>query len=178
MSSLAIVVATARGGAIGRGGTLPWIPPHEDMRWFRAVTMGHAVIMGHTTWQSIPEKYRPLVDRTNIVLSRRSDLEIPGVIVVGSLDEALIAAAKIDPEPRVIGGASVYLQTLPRASRLFVTELAIDVPDADAFFRFDEVHFNDVSRHAGNDPRLEFVVFERVGSHPGTQVAAQVGDLA
>ena len=105
--AVALVVATARGGAIGRGNTLPWRLP-EDLKRFRAITLGHAVVMGRRTWDSIG---RSLPGRTNIVISR--DPDQPAM---------------------VIGGAQVYALALPLATVAYVTEIDLDVPDADAFF--------------------------------------------
>lgn len=127
---LAIVVACARGGVIGADGRMPWHEP-EDLRHFKAATLGHAVIMGRTTWTSIG---RPLPGRRNLVLSRTPGLALPGAEVFASL-EAAIAAARAggDGEPRVIGGAQVYAQALPLATLLLLTEIDLAVA-GDALF--------------------------------------------
>ncbi|MEI8259669.1 MAG: dihydrofolate reductase, partial [Deltaproteobacteria bacterium] len=120
---LAIVVAASRGGVIGRGGALPWHYP-EDLRHFRAVTRGHAVIMGRKTYQSIG---RPLPDRRNIVVTRDATFSAPGCEVARSLDEAIALARATDPEPRVIGGAEIYAAALPLATVMYLTEVQLDV---------------------------------------------------
>lgn len=121
---LALVVAMAESGVIGRDGGLPWHEP-ADLRHFKAVTLGHAVIMGRTTWTSIG---RPLPGRRNLVLSRTPGFAPGGAEVFADL-AAAIAAARVggDEEPRVIGGASVYRQALPLATRVLLTEIALHV---------------------------------------------------
>lgn len=154
MKGLALVVAIARNGAIGLGGKLPWRIP-EDMKHFKRVTVGHAVIMGRKTWESIG---KPLVDRRNIVVSRAAD--IPGVEVARSVDDALALAHASDDEPRVIGGAEIYRLALPRATRIFLTDVDRDV-EADAFFTFDRAGWREVERRSGDDPTVSYVTLER-----------------
>ena len=130
MEPLALVVAVAEGGVIGRAGGMPWHEP-EDLRHFKAVTLGHAVIMGRTTWASIG---RPLPGRRNLVLSRTPGFAPAGAEVFADLATAIAAArAGGDGEPCVIGGASVYRQALPLATRVVLTEIARQV-DGDATF--------------------------------------------
>lgn len=127
---ISLIVARARGGAIGRAGTIPWHAP-EDLAFFQRETTGGAVIMGRNTWDSLP--FKPLKNRMNIVVSSRG---LDGAEhVVGSLDVA-IAAAHAAGHRRLygIGGARVYAGLLPIAHRLLVTEVDLDVPDADTFF--------------------------------------------
>lgn len=112
-------------GVIGRDNQLPWRIP-EDMAHFRQVTAGHPVIMGRRTWESIPERFRPLPGRRNIVVSRQRGLTLPGAAVVGSLDEALPLAGGTDDEIWVIGGGQVYAGALPLASVAEVTEVDTD----------------------------------------------------
>lgn len=128
---LSLIVARARGGAIGQGNTIPWHAP-EDLRFFQRETAGAAVIMGRRTWDSLPVK--PLKARLNIVVSR--GLDVPeGVLVCAGVDAAL-EAAHAAGHRRVygIGGAGIYAALLPLAHRLLVTEVALDVPGADTFF--------------------------------------------
>jgi dihydrofolate reductase len=117
-----MIWAQTENGVIGRDGGIPWHLP-EDMAHFRATTTGHPVIMGRRTWESFPEKFRPLPDRTNIVLSRSGSGDLPGAIVVDSLDAAL-EAAQASPgaeEIWVIGGGRVYADALHRANAALVT---------------------------------------------------------
>lgn len=127
---ISIVVARARNGAIGRGGGLPWRLP-SDMRHFRELTTGHTVVMGRRTWESLPEAYRPLPNRRNVVLSSNPELELPpGVEAFRALRGALEACGR---ECIVIGGEAVYRDALPLAGRVYATEIEHDV-EGDAFF--------------------------------------------
>jgi dihydrofolate reductase len=127
-----LVVAMARGGAIGRANALPWRLP-EDLRRFRALTIGHAVVMGRRTWESIG---RSLPGRTNIVISRDASWRGEGAETLSGLDDALARAAAARPglPALVIGGAQIYALALPLARRIRATEIELDVPGADAFF--------------------------------------------
>lgn len=154
MKNLALVIAIARGGAIGLKGALPWRIP-EDMKHFKRTTVGHAIIMGRKTYESIG---KPLVDRRNIVVSRFAD--IGGVEVVRNMLDAMQLAWQNDDEPRVIGGAEIYRAALPHASRIILTEVNRDV-EADTFFDFDRAEWNEVERRAGEDPTVSYVTFER-----------------
>jgi len=122
-----LVWAQARDGVIGAGGTMPWHLP-EDGAHFRRTTAGAAVVMGRATWDSLPERFRPLPGRTNVVLTRSPGLVLPGAVVVGSLDEALEVAADAAPgRTWVMGGGEVYRQALTLADLLVVTEIDTEV---------------------------------------------------
>lgn len=122
-----LVWAEARGGVIGAGGAMPWHLP-EDGAHFRRTTAGSAVVMGRATWDSLPERFRPLPGRTNIVLTRARGLALDGATVVGSLDEALAVATDVSPgRVWVMGGGEVYRQALAVADLLVVTEIDVDV---------------------------------------------------
>jgi dihydrofolate reductase len=124
-----MIWAQARGGVIGRHGDIPWHLP-EDLAHFRRETRGHVVIMGRTSWDALPEAYRPLPGRRNIVLSRRPGFVAEGAEVVDSLEAAL---RRVDGEPAwICGGAQVYAEALPRADALVVTEIDLDV-EGDAY---------------------------------------------
>ena len=124
-----IVVAMGRKNEIGKGNQLLWHLP-KDLRHFKELTSGHPVIMGRKTFESIG---RPLPNRTNIVVSRRDNWFQEGILIVGSLKEALKFAKKIDPEVFIIGGGNIYSQTLDQAERLEVTHVNVTM-EADAFF--------------------------------------------
>jgi len=156
-----IIAAVARNGAIGRGNSLPWRLP-EDLKRFRRLTLGHAVIMGRKTFESIG---KPLVGRKNIVVTRSREWTRSGCEVAYSLEAALAAVE----EPRnafVIGGAEIYALALPRAWRLYITEIESDF-DGDAFFpAFDRSRWREASRerHAPSEPDgfgYAFVEYER-----------------
>ncbi|SDE12995.1 dihydrofolate reductase [Paracoccus isoporae] len=126
---LSLIVARARNGAIGRNGDIPWHIP-ADLAFFKRETLGGALIMGRRTWESLP--VRPLKNRLNLAVS--STLEEPDH-VVPDLDRA-IDVARDRGYARIygIGGARIYRDLLPRADRLLITEVDLDVPDADTFF--------------------------------------------
>lgn len=128
MPRVSIIVATDERGAIGHEGQLPWRLP-EDLKRFKAITLGKPVIMGRKTWDSIG---RPLPGRLNIVVTRQPGLELAGATVVGSLDEALAAAGDA-PEACVIGGAEIYRLALPLADTLHLTRVHATVA-ADTYF--------------------------------------------
>lgn len=129
---VSIIVAVARDGAIGLGGDLPF-RLRGDMRHFRAVTTGHPVVMGRRTFESLPGGALP--GRTNIVVTRQPGFEAPDTLVAANIDQALRMAADTGTdEIMIIGGGEIYRQTLPLASRVYLTEVDADVPDADTFF--------------------------------------------
>jgi dihydrofolate reductase len=129
MAPLVLVVAMAKNRVIGRGQTIPWDLP-EDRKHFVAVTKGHALIMGRATFDSIG---KPLPKRRNIVVSRQRGLSIAGADVVGSLDDAIALARTEDDAPRVIGGGQLYAEALPLATRIYLTELDVEV-EGDRWF--------------------------------------------
>ena len=118
---ISIIVAIARNGVIGDRGQLIW-HISEDLKRFKAITTGHPVIMGRKTCESLG---RPLPGRTNVVISRQPDYSAEGFRTVGSLDEAL-SLFDADLEVFVIGGAQIYAQAMPRASRLYLTTVEAD----------------------------------------------------
>ena len=127
--TVGLVWAQSTSGVIGRGGDIPWRVP-EDLTHFKQLTMGHTVVMGRRTWESLPAGVRPLPGRRNVILSRRVDFAADGAEVVASLDEAF-AGCGSEPETWVVGGGQIYLLALPRATRCEVTEVDIDLPRAD-----------------------------------------------
>lgn len=126
---ITLVVARARNGAIGKDNTIPWHAP-EDLAFFRRETSGGAIIMGRRTWDSLPVK--PLKNRDNLIVSttmERSDLIVP------SFAEAVERARQLGHlRIYAIGGASIYREALPLADRILVTEVDLEVEDADTFF--------------------------------------------
>jgi dihydrofolate reductase len=126
---VSLVVARARNGVIGADGGLPWRLP-SDLQHFRTLTTGGTVVMGRKTYESIPERFRPLPRRRNLVLSRRPGYALDGAEVFHSLRDALAAC---DHECFVIGGGTTYAEALPLADRVVATEVDADV-DGDTFF--------------------------------------------
>ena len=123
---IALIYARAANGVIGHNGTIPWHLP-EDLAHFKALTQGHPVIMGRKTWDSLPARFRPLPGRTNIVITHQPDWHQNGVQRASSLREALLFAEQTDtPTAWVMGGAQIYAQALPLATRIEMTEIAQD----------------------------------------------------
>lgn len=127
MTSLSIIVAVSKNGVIGVDNTLPWHLP-EDLKRFKSLTMGHHIIMGRKTFESLG---RLLPGRTSVVVSRNKHYQVEGAIVVASLEEA-IQYCKEDDEAFLIGGAQMYQVGIDYADKLYITEVDIDV-DGDAF---------------------------------------------
>lgn len=141
---LAVIAAVAANGVIGAGNRLPWRLP-EDLRRFRALTTGHAVIMGRRTWESLP---RPLPERQNIVVTRRRDYAAAGAEVAGSLDAAL-ALVRLPAPAFCIGGGELYALALPRADTLYLTEIAARFDGDVRFPPFDRAAWIEAGRERG-----------------------------
>lgn len=140
---VALVAALDRHGAIGRGNALPWHLP-ADLGRFKALTLGHPVLMGRRTAEAIG---RALPGRRNLVLTRRGVAPFAGADAVASFDDALVAAQ--GDTLMVIGGGEVYALALPHATRLLLTHVDTVVVDADAFFpAFDPAQWRVVAREA------------------------------
>lgn len=122
--------AQSRTRAIGADGGMLWHVP-EDMAFFKRATVGMPVVMGRKTWLSFPEQFRPLPDRPNIVITRDDGFSAEGAQVVHSLEEGLRAAAEIDDEVWIVGGAQIYAQSMDVVDELWVTEIDTDA-DGDA----------------------------------------------
>jgi len=152
-----MVVAIGDNGAIGKDGKVPWRIP-EDLKHFKNVTMGHAIIMGRKTWDEVG---RPLPGRRNLVVSRQPGLALEGAEVFPTLEAAIAAARTTDPEPHVIGGSTIYDAAMPLATRIHLTEVHRDV-EADTFFPpFDRSVWREVSRRPAETEGVEFVTLER-----------------
>lgn len=161
MTALTLIAAVARNGVIGRGNKLLWHLP-EDMQRFKALTTGHAVIMGRKTWESLPEKFRPLPKRRNIVVSRDPAYVAPGATVVASLPAAIAAAG--DDSAYVIGGAQIYALALPLATHLELTEIDADFAGDACFPAFDRGQWRETARErrvTSADFPYDFVTYER-----------------
>ena len=163
---VAIIVAVARNGVIGRDNTLPWRLP-ADLKHFKATTLGKPIVMGRKTFESLG---KPLPGRTNIVITRAANFTADGAVVVHSLDEALRVAdevAKRDgaAEIMVIGGAQIYKEALPLTQVVYYTRVDLEV-DGDAFFQeIDPTQWTCVERQAfaadGAAPAYELLRWAR-----------------
>jgi dihydrofolate reductase len=159
MTALALIAAVARNGVIGGGNALPWRLP-ADLRRFRALTTGHAVIMGRRTWESIG---RALPGRQNIVVTRQPGYVAAGALVKASLDDAL-QAATMPPPAFCIGGGELYALALPRAATLHLTEIDREFDGDTRFPDFDRAKWREVARDEHLAPEgfgYAFVTYER-----------------
>jgi len=161
---VSIVAALARNRAIGRNNSMPWRLP-EDLKRFKHLTMGHAVIMGRKTFESIGSA---LPGRSNIVITRSRDWSPTGCVVVHSL-EAALAASEESREVFVIGGAQVYALAMPYAQHLYMTEIERDFPGDTFFPELERSHWREVSRErhiSGGADTFDyaFVEYERISA--------------
>ena len=141
--ALNLIFARARNGVIGKDNTLPWHLP-EDLAHFKQTTLGQPVVMGRKTWESLPPKFRPLPGRTNIVVTRQTDWQAVGAVVAHSIEEA-VQQCHADAQIWVIGGAEVYAQAMPLASRAVVTEIDADF-EGDAFAPTFDANWQETAR--------------------------------
>lgn len=159
--ALILVVAVARNRVIGRDNQLPW-RLKTDLQHFRTLTLGHPILMGRKTWESLG---RPLPGRRNLVISRQHDLSAFGAEVFSSIDDALAAAADAE-QIAIIGGSQLYQSLLPRADRIELTEIHADIPGDTFFPAFDRSKFRETRREChnadeDNEYDFDFVTLER-----------------
>lgn len=155
---VSIIVAMARNRVIGAGGKLPWHLP-SDLKRFKALTMGHHIIMGRKTFESIG---RILPGRTSVVISRNPGYQPSGALVAGSLSAALTLAGS-DSEVFVIGGEEIFREALPVANRIYATEIALGY-EGDVYFPvIDRKQWQEVSRETFAEAQIRgrFVTYER-----------------
>jgi len=139
--NVSILVAMATNRTIGINNTLPWRCP-EDLKHFKALTMGHHIVMGRKTFDSIG---KPLPGRTSVIVTRNRDLKIEGCLIAHSLPEAIAACAR-DQEVFIVGGAELYVQALSQAATLYITEIQQDVAGDAHFPEFNRAAWREVSR--------------------------------
>jgi len=154
-----LVAALARNGVIGVRGKLPWHLP-ADLQHFKALTLGHPLLMGRKTWESLAR--RPLPGRDNIVVTRQPGYAAPGARVVASLEAALALCAG-EAVAFVIGGAELYAAALPRADALALTEIHANFEGDVRFPAFSRAEWRETERRAQADDglRFDFVLYER-----------------
>jgi len=162
MPEIVLIAAVARNRVIGRDNQLLWHVP-EDMAHFKALTHGHAVLMGRKTWESLPARFRPLPGRRNIVVSRQAGYAAPGAELAPSLTAALALVAEQETA-FVIGGADIYRQALALAERLELTEIDLE-PEGDAWFPLlERRQWRETARRTGRSEAgigYAFVTWER-----------------
>lgn len=158
---LTLIAAVARNGVIGIDNRLPWRLP-ADLKHFRALTLGHTVIMGRKTWESLPAAIRPLPGRRNIVVTRDGGYRADGAVVVLSLPAAIAAA--LNGEAFVIGGAELYAAAMPLADRLQLTEIAAAFEGDTWFPAIDRRQWREVAHETHHDESgfdYAFVSYQR-----------------
>ena len=157
--AISMIVARSRNHVIGRNNQMPW-KISADLQFFKRVTMGHPVIMGRKTWESIG---RPLPGRRNIVVSRNADFQLSGAELAGSLDEALDRLSDFS-RVFVIGGEQLFKQAFDKADRLYITEIDLDIEGGDTFFEVpNESAWQEIERTPGSegDISFSFITLER-----------------
>ncbi|MGZ4035537.1 MAG: dihydrofolate reductase [Bacteroidia bacterium] len=131
--SISIIVAVANNNVIGKDNTLVWHLP-ADMKFFKEKTTGHCIITGRKNYESIPEKFRPLPNRTNIVITRQENYSAPGAVIVSSVEDAIEKAKQTgDDEIFIIGGAEIFKQSLHLANKIYFTKIYHSF-EGDVFF--------------------------------------------
>jgi dihydrofolate reductase len=163
---ISMIAAVSKNRVIGKDNDLPWKLP-DDMKFFMETTKGHHAIMGRKNYESIPHKFKPLPNRTNIVVTRQKNFNAPGCIVVDSVEKGLtIARQNHETEAFVIGGAEIYKLGLPFADRLYLTEINAEI-EGDTFFpEYDKTQWQEASRqHHDKDERhvydFDFVIYDK-----------------
>ncbi len=165
---ISIIVAVGENGVIGKNNDLPWSRLPRDMKYFVETTMGKPVITGRKNYESIPEKFRPLVGRDNIVITNQSNYSAAGAVVTNSLEQALNEAMRLtDDEVFIIGGGEIYRQTLYLADKLYVTKVHESF-EGDTFFpainesQWKEIKSQLILADEKHKHSFTFYVYERI----------------
>lgn len=164
---ISMIAAMGSNRVIGKDNDIPWHLP-DDFNYFKSTTKGHCVIMGRKNWESLPPRFQPLPDRTNIVITRQKDYRAEGAIVVSSLAEALeLSAQKNEPETFIIGGGEIYRMGLSLANRIYLTEINGEFDGQVTFPELNIAEWKEVSRnHHTTDEKhkytFDFVIYEKV----------------
>ena len=163
---ISLIAAVAENNVIGKDNDLVWHLP-DDMRYFMETTEGHHVLQGRKNFYSVPEKYRPLKNRVNIIVSRQPDLEIEGCVVKNSIEEGIAYAENMgEKELFIIGGGEIYAQSMHLADKIYITEIKSSFEGDTYFPELDSSEWGEISRvtHEIDEKHLsefDFVVLER-----------------
>jgi dihydrofolate reductase len=167
--NMSIIVAVSHNNVIGKNNSLIWHLP-ADMKFFKDKTTGHCIITGRKNYESIPEKYRPLPNRTNIIVTRQKNYEAPNTIIVDSIEKAIEKAKKLtDKEIFIIGGGDIFKQSLYLANIIYLTKIDY-LFEGDVFFpEINLKEWEEISRVKGivnekNKYPHEFIVYKKVNS--------------
>nr|AIA10614.1 dihydrofolate reductase [uncultured bacterium]AIA10813.1 dihydrofolate reductase [uncultured bacterium] len=163
---ISMIAAVSKNRVIGKNNDLPWKLP-DDMKFFMEKTKGHHAIMGRKNYESIPHKFKPLPNRTNIVVTRQNNFNAPGCIVVDSLEKGLaIAKDNQEAEAFIIGGAEIYKLGMSYANQLYLTEINAEIKGDTFFPEYDRAQWRETSRlHHDKDDRhayeFDFVIYNK-----------------
>ncbi len=164
--TISLIAAVAQNRVIGKENDLPWRLP-DDMKYFMQTTSGHHVLMGRKNYDSLPDKFKPLPNRINIVVTRQNNFIASGCTVVSSIEKGIdLALENNETELFVIGGAQIYKQSLERANYLYLTEINAEIEGDTYFPSFEPNDWEEVSRkHHGIDDKhrysFDFVIYKR-----------------
>ena len=146
MKNISLIVAVTENMVIGKDNKLAWHLP-DDMNYFSNMTKGHSIIMGRKNWESIPEKYRPLPDRKNIIVTRNNNFKYKGATIVCSIEKAIEEArSSEDEEIFIIGGGEIYKLGFKYVDKLYITEINAEVKGNTYFPEWDKKYWNEISR--------------------------------
>lgn len=164
--NISLISALANNRVIGKDNDLPWRLP-DDMKYFMQTTSGHHVVMGRKNYDSLPEKFKPLPNRTNIVVTRQMNFKAHGCMVVHSIKQAIeLAKSNHETELFIIGGAQIYKETLPLANYLYLTEIDAIILGDTHFPDFNKNDWTEISRksHSADEKHrfaFDFVLYKR-----------------
>jgi dihydrofolate reductase len=164
---ISLIAALSKNRVIGKNNDLPWHLP-DDMKYFMQTTKGHHVIMGRKNYDSIPEKFRPLPNRTNIVVTHQKGFSAPNCTIVNSIEQGIAIAKKAgEPEAFIIGGAQIYKEGMALTQRMYLTEIQADI-DGDTYFpeilsgkwkETSRIHHPIDAKHKF---KFDFVIYDRI----------------
>lgn len=158
---ISIIAAIGKNRELGKDNKLLWQIP-SDMKRFRDLTTGSVVIMGRKTYESLPQKFRPLPDRVNVIITRDNSYFAPGAVVVNSMEAAIEEAKKTNKVIFIIGGAQIYSLGIKYAEKLYLTQVDKEYPEADAFFPDYTDFSKTVSEQEYQSGKLKFKFIELV----------------
>ncbi len=163
---ISLIAAVSHNRVIGKNNDLPWHLP-DDMKFFMQTTKGHHCIMGRKNYESLPEKFKPLPNRTNIVITRQKNFNAPGCLVMNAIDQGLsVAQNNNENEVFIIGGAEIYREAMEQTHRMYLTEIYAEI-DGDTYFpTFNKHLWKEIKReHHAADERhkfaFDYVVYEK-----------------